>query len=350
METKNLSLIVGAGASRELGLPTGTELKKTILSFLDFRFDLGSRLKSGDYPIFWALQQHVRGSGKQDINDYLRAAHRIKDAMPQAISIDNFIDTHQGDSRIELCGKLAIVKSILDAERRSLLFVDTSAGRTKMDFARTDATWLNPFFRILTENCRASGLKERLSRVTLIVFNYDRCIEHYLHYALQNYYDLGHQEAADLINGMDVYHPYGTVGRLPWQRDTTNIGFGAELESTQLLSIARQIKTFTESTDPGSSEIAKIRSATRTSKRLLFLGFAFHKLNMQLLQSPEKPPLPDQFKRIFATAMGISRNDASEISEELMRLGSFLQPNVIVRNDLACNAIFSEFARGLSVQ
>lgn len=350
MDTKYLSLVVGAGASRELGLPTGAELKKTISSLLDIRFEHGYQQKTGDHNICEALRLHVRELGQHDINPHLHSAWRIRDAMPQAISIDNFIDTHQGDSQIELCGKLAIVKSILDAEKRSLLYVDPMSSHDKFDFLRTDVTWLNPFFRILTENCRPAELKERLSRVSLIIFNYDRCIEHYLHSALQNYFSLGSGKAAELVNGMDIYHPYGTVGQLPWQTDTTNVGFGAELGPTQLLSIARQIKTFTEGTDPDSSEIAAIRNATRTSKRLLFLGFAFHRLNMQLLQSSEKVASADQSKRIFATAMSISKNDASEISEELLQLGNCSEPNIHVRSDLACHTIFSEFARGLSVQ
>jgi len=269
--------------------------------------------------------------------------------MPQAISIDNFIDTHQGDAKIELCGKLAIVKSILDAERKSLLFIDPNSSKNKINFTRTDATWVNPFFRIVTENCRATELQSRLSKITLIVFNYDRCIEHYLYWSIQNYYGVGAQEAADLVNTMDIYHPYGTVGRLPWQNESSNVGFGAELGPTQLLSIARQIKTFTEGTDPDSSEIAEIRNATSTSARLLFLGFAFHKLNMELLCSKVQLPSPDQYKRIFATAMGISRNDSEEIANDLATLGNCPTSRVQVRTDLVCHAVFSEYARGLSL-
>jgi hypothetical protein len=35
-----------------------------------------------------------------DINPSLEAAWRIREALPQAISIDNFIESHQGDERV----------------------------------------------------------------------------------------------------------------------------------------------------------------------------------------------------------------------------------------------------------
>lgn len=352
LNNKKLTVIVGAGASRELGLPTGAELKKEISSLLNIRFAHGIRQQSGDFSICEALRAHVRDSDNhlEGLNPHLYAAWRIRDAMPQAISIDNFIDTHQGDVKIELCGKLAIAKAIIDAERRSLLYVDPSSGETKFDFSQTEATWVNNFFKIITENCRAVDLKKRLSEISLIIFNYDRCTEHYLYTAIQNYYALSAQDAASLVNSMDIYHPYGTVGLLPWQSDKSSTEFGAELNSTELLSIAKQIKTFTEGTNPDSSEVTEIRNATKTSARLVFLGFAFHKLNMELLRTQDELPLEDKSKRVFATAMGISRNDIEEIVEELAGMGNCEIPNIHVRNDLVCHAIFPEFARGISLQ
>ena len=36
---KKTTIIVGAGASKEVGLPTGCELKKVIAEMLDYEFD-----------------------------------------------------------------------------------------------------------------------------------------------------------------------------------------------------------------------------------------------------------------------------------------------------------------------
>ncbi len=107
--------VVGAGASNEARMPTGNELTATITNKIDIKFRDFEQI-SGDNAIASALKSHVA-----DIYPYQLACWHIRDAMPQAASIDNFID-HQGDDKIELCGKLAIVRSILEAEKNSLLF------------------------------------------------------------------------------------------------------------------------------------------------------------------------------------------------------------------------------------
>ncbi len=347
MKSKKLTLIVGAGASKELDLPVGSELKHKISALLDIRFDFNQQ-KSGDYQIRRALESAVRQTDdRAGINPHLHAAWRIRDAMPQAISIDNFIDNHQGDEKIELCGKLAIVKSILDAEKSSKIYVDPSNNRNGINYVNTEACWLNPFTRLLTENCRADQLEERLKSVAFVIFNYDRCIEHYLYYALQNYYKLSDARVAELLNGTHFYHPYGSIGSLPWQGQRNVAAFGEDLYPDSLLDNARQIKTFTEGTDPESSEVCAIRDAVATSDNLLFLGFAFHKLNMQLI-SPEATVMDDiSQKCAFATAFGLSKSDCNAISEEICKMRG--SPKTEIRNDLTCSAIFSEYTRGISL-
>jgi len=97
--------IVGAGASKEAGLPVGNELTATISEKIDIKFRNFNEQISGEYEISDALRQHTRNIGEPgEFNSYLNACWRIRDAMPQAISIDNFIEAHQGDEKIELCG------------------------------------------------------------------------------------------------------------------------------------------------------------------------------------------------------------------------------------------------------
>ena len=98
-------------------------------------------------------------------------------------------------------------------------------------------------------NCRRSvrgDLKERFKSITLIIFNYDRCIEHFIYYALQNYYRLSGSESAELIKCINMYHPYGDVGTLPWVNQNGAMEFGTEPRSKQLLELVKKIKTFTE--------------------------------------------------------------------------------------------------------
>ncbi len=112
--------VIGAGASSEAGLPTGNELTGTIADKVDIKIEGYDGQISGDVEIFRALRSLAKDADGH-IDEYLGACWRIRDAMPQASSIDAFID-NQGDDKIELCGKLAIVRSILEEEQKSRLF------------------------------------------------------------------------------------------------------------------------------------------------------------------------------------------------------------------------------------
>lgn len=349
MFNKKTLIVLGAGASNEAGLPTGYELKKNIANLLDFYFEWGSELKKGDYLIVDALRRAVRSKdpNSRDINPYIEAGRKIKDALPQAISIDNYIDSHQGDDRLELCGKLAIVRSILEAEKKSKIYVDKFGKKNKLDFQATEETWYNMFFKLITENCNLEQLPERLSTIELVVFNYDRCIEHYLYHAIQTYYHVNEQAAASIVKKINIYHPYGTVGNLPWCASDNSIEYGAEPNSHQLLELASKIKTFTEGTDPNSSDISAIRNGFASSDIVLFLGFAYHRQNLRLIDPTAIKLENNHGAHYFGTAIGISDSDCGLITDELMSFGKANRINI--RNNLTCAQLFRHYWRSLSL-
>lgn len=348
MSNKKTLFIVGAGASTEAKMPDGCGLKQEIANLLNIKFKDGYTQSSGDWCICEALRIYVKQLKEQNINPYLYAAWRIREAMSQAISIDNFIDTHNTDKKIELCGKLAIVRSILDAEKNSLLYIDNSNRNNRLNFRALEKTWYTNFMMLLTENCTKENLLKRFKSIALIVFNYDRCIEHFLYNSLQNYYSLKPDETSKLVKGIEIYHPYGIVGSLPWQ-DDRSVAFGVELPPQGLLDRARQIKTFTESTDPKSSEISAIRNNVINADRIVFLGFAYHKLNMKLLMSDI--PVADSLKvrSCFGTAKGISNSDCEIINAELKDFYKSSIKTVNIHNNLDCYHLFKEHRRSLSL-
>lgn len=150
-----------------------------------------------------------------------------------------------------------------------------------------------------------------------------------------------------LLNSVQFYHPYGS-------RRNSPLAGSKEISPPSVKNFdltrsenARQIKTFTEGADPDSSKICEIREEVATSDNLLFLGFAFHKLNMQLV-SPSTTGIDETSqKRAFATAFGISKSDCSAIVAEICSMRG--SPKTEIRNDLTCAAIFSEYTRGISL-
>ena len=312
MPPKKTTIVVGAGASAEAGLPTGPQLTNEIGRSLAFRYKHG-QLTSGDRTIFLVLQH------QSNIDQCFRAAERICKALPQITSIDEFIDNHRGDQEVERCGKLAIVRSILKAERSSKLYINPNNIYNVLNFSSIEDTWFNRFWQKLSKGCTADELKERLSSIVLIIFNYDRCLEHYLYHSIPNYYELRPEDAACLVNSIKIFHPYGTTGSLPWNGGRVHVEFGAEPTPDQLNMLASQTKTFTEGTDPDASDVEAIRSHVTDADTLVFLGFAYHPQNIDLLKSSRKITRTCSIG-ILGTAYGISDVDRHEIEQDITEL------------------------------
>ena len=348
---KSLVLVVGAGASKEVNLPVGAELRMKIAQALDIRYNDLNRGSSGDAIIGDAFRVLATAADPltRNITPFLSSSWRIRDAMPQAISIDNFIDSHRNDERITVCGKLAIARCILTAEAESLLFVNRQEVNSRKKFTDVDGTWFNAFFQLLTENCQEAEIDQRFSQVAIVSFNYDRCIAHYLHGALQNYYGISAERAAQAMNNLQIFHPYGSVGQLPWQAQSNGVDYGLKPSGPNLVKISEGIRTFTEGIDPNHSRIVEIRRTLEQAKRIVFLGFAFHRLNLSLLF----PGLADGQQILnrstYATGHGISDADGQEIRRELSNLGAVFQERFNFRNDLTCTKLFREYWRSLSL-
>ncbi|WP_193368244.1 hypothetical protein [Pelagibius marinus] len=341
--------VVGAGASSEVKLPLGSQLKSRIADAIDIKFGRDHQ-ETGSPEIMDALRVHanfVRNTTPSwvDVNHYLHAGWRIRDAMPQASSIDTFIDAHSGNEAIELCGKLAISHTILNAEKASLLYVDQRMRKDHFDFKSVEKTWLSRFFQALTTGCSKDQLPSIFDQVAFVTFNYDRCIEHFLYHSLQNFYGVAAEEAAELVNSLRIYHPYGQVGRLPWQNELSPVPFGASCGGSDLLTISSQIKTFTEQVDDEDS-LGAAHEAITKADQVAFLGFAFHDQNMELLN----PGTETSARRILATGKGLSGTDCDMVQSELKRAfekadGSV--PFIHVGQNLTCVDLFDEFLRTL---
>jgi hypothetical protein len=266
-------------------------------------------------------------------------------AMPQAISIDNFMDAHSENSALQLCGKLAIAQAILEAEANSKLMIDDRS-QEQFDPKKLSNTWYENFFKLLGENVRVGDLGKIFENVSFVIFNYDRCVEHFLFHSLQNYYRIAPNHAYDLLESLKISHPYGCVGPLFVRGDGPNVTFGGRHRSMNLVNIAGQIKTFTERVEDEAARDS-LRTQVQEADTLVFLGFAFHPLNMELMTSDVK----SECERIFGTAIGISQADLDVIQFDTHKMlnrhwGSGLQMHL--DNKLTCAELFTNYWRSLS--
>ena len=152
-------------------------------------------------------------------------------------------------------------------------------------------------------------------------------------------------EAAQLVAHLEIHHPYGLVGPLPWMNGQQGIEYGAIPNPRQLLELSSQLRTFTEAT----SDVDAVRGAISNARRIVFLGFAFHRLNVDLLFPGVIPGTPAKTESVFATAVSLSQSDCGVIANELVKKALHPRESVFLRNDLTCASLFREYRLLLSL-
>src|SRR6266705_4500342 len=327
--------IVGAGASNEVGMPIGWELRDIIAQKLHMRFEHGHKfIGKGDTNILHAL----RVAYKDDANSYLETCALINAGIGLSLSIDDFIDIHRADPKVAVCGKLAIAAAILEKERQSKLYVDPSNIYNTIDISSIQNTWYDAFLRML--QVPKGELSKLFENVTIICFNYDRCIEHFLVHAISKQYGIKQQEARSLVATLRIFRPYGSVG--DYFRD---VPFGSS-SLPPLESVVSSLKTYTEQI-VDKEALEAMKTTVAEARTLVLLGSAFHENNMTLLQ----PDGHVEDKRIFATRKGILDPDLPSLYYALSRLHGIRPPreNLDHRNFLAstCNDLFDTYKLSL---
>src|SRR5262249_9458227 len=258
--------VLGAGASAEVGLPLGSELAAIISKKMDIRFDdFGMKhVGSGDAELFaQVLYRH-----RQEANAYQRAAWLIRDGISLARSIDDFLDLHCSNAYVNRYGKAVIARAILEAERQSKLYFDAGLTLNPNEVAHT---WLVKFMHMLSPGIPKENVRRIFENISFIVFNYDRCLEHPLANALPKLYSIREEEAREIVRGLNILHPYGVVGDAP---------FGSN--RADYFALADAIKTYTEQIDAAETT-AKLVAEVERAECIVFLGFAFHSQNIQML-------------------------------------------------------------------
>ena len=92
---------------------------------------------------------------------------------------------------------------------------------------------------------RREQIETLFSEVTIINFNYDRVLQHYLYWALQGLW-FTTIEAQVAVAGLDIIPVYGSIGPLEWQAED-GVPFGSnDWSRLDLDGIAKRIFTYTE--------------------------------------------------------------------------------------------------------
>lgn len=335
--------VVGAGASHEVNLPVGRKLADTIADMFAYSLgDIGD-IESGDREFLYQINRHHR----DHVGSLVQAAQIISHGVVLAASIDQFIDKHDADPRIALLGKAAIVASILDAERNSLLAVSEQK-RERLQFLRLRKTWYWGLGNLLT--ARKGTLDRIFDDIAIICFNYDRCIEQFLAHYLSDFYNVPLKECRELVREkLKILRPYGQVAPIHGGNDMVN--FGADWRPINIFALAQNIRTFTEAHD--GKTVGEIRDTIRFADTIAFLGFHYLEQNMDVLT----PPQSCAASKVFGTAHERSPYEISEIKSLVRQMVMGSDGNKRTRasggepiiEPMDCNTLFTDYGLGLKL-
>jgi hypothetical protein len=347
MFQSNTVFIVGAGASKEVGLPIGQELTTKIASLLNMHVEFES-VKSGDPQIEEVLKRKVNEDPERwQGNRFIGSARHIGEAMQLATSIDTFLESFQHDKERVLLGKLGIAKAIIRAERASKLG-PTSNDTKPFNINGVTNTWYVPLAQAIFSGISSKQVQSAFENVTFIVFNYDRCLQVFLMRALEVYFELKQSEAQNILRRAKFLHPYGSLGSI-FDGMPNRVPFGAE--SVDLAAAAERIATFSE-TLTDTELLSGIATAMQNAETIVFLGFGYHRQNFEILHH-QPISVGRRAARVLGTTHGLSESDTSVVRSMISNLIWAQPPSGYIDTSIhtfggTCYEFFGEFWRSLT--
>lgn len=327
------TLIVGAGASCELQMPSNEELLIKFGQSYDFtRFGSGLETRDSTHLAQYLGKMATRlGKGDENIH---HAANRLREASKLSRSVDAMLDQHDDDPMISAAGKLGIVHFICQAEAKSILRL-TPRIEGDLPVQGTD-TWLYQLGQLVTSGVPRSQVESCFDNLTIINFNYDRSVEHFLQFALMMAFGMELKEAQKIVaQKLNIIHPYGTVGRLPWQLDDgADVEWGTE-QPQNIHDLSGLIRTSAEVRLDHQMLLA-IRGQVSGAKRIVFLGFGYQPQNVELLVDCGLSHDPE----VMATVFGMSQTNRTSVIRMLKRkMGLESDDHLLIMNAKCCDML-----------
>lgn len=281
MITKETVLILGAGASAPYGFPSGQRLKDLVCHGSDH--EVG---RAGiDVLVYSSLKSTLLRSGCSSVDSFL-------ESRPEYLDI----------------GKTAIAATLLPMERTGKLFDEWSAIRLKPNISKdylNNWPWYEFLFGILADGIPFEDIGG--NKLSVVTFNYDRSLEHFLFTALKNRYGKTDGDCAELIDHhLPIVHVYGSLGKLEWQEganEANTVPYVSRGEAPYLQLAANNIVILHEGVG-NSPEFTEARKLLNSAEQVFFVGFGYHPVNLQRLGIGKEIILP---KTTVGTALSLDK-------------------------------------------
>jgi len=272
----NTVLILGAGASKPFGFPTGAELVRDICDMLE-------SADSEDFQTILRLHKRAR--------EIKRFRNGLNEAKPR--SVDAWLEHNREFLAI---GKNAIACAILKRENRS-------------NFGVTD-NWYDLLFEAL--NCPVDQFGE--NRVAIVTFNYDRSLEYYLHRKLlATYTPATKRFCEEQLNKIPIVHVYGCLGPVEWEDRRRMVAYGEYEDEDIIGRAAENIRIMSDkgNEDEGGYFGEAHELLRRNVRAIYYFGFGFDPTNLERLV----PSLCFPGHKVLGTCYGLSYQRKREVEK-----------------------------------
>lgn len=326
--------IIGAGCSVPYGFPTGRDLMQNLKNFnYGRKFPRGDDSTSDLFLVDLYQEQFGYSSTDNKISygkDYawvlpypeheefynqlmdeiaLPFAQSIRRSM--MVSTDEFLKNRLNQDKSDEAnfGKRLIAYEILKAEQESLREPNrllSGSGLSK-DKWLGNIDWIQHLFSRIDQQ---PNWEEILKQTVFLTFNYDRVLEYciFLYLTADKQYESAAAHA--FIEEMQIFHVNGYIGPIK------TIPFGA-VENGQYQEIAKGMETVWEKRqNRDESEKLKYQEILKNANRVYFLGFSYIPDNLESIGIDRGAEIIHDAK-VYATAMGMSPQNRSRISEYL---------------------------------
>lgn len=303
---KRTVIVIGAGAGKDFGMPTGEELVRQIANRIEveqtFHHEIGEYCKAlgkGTTKSLFAEQLE-----KEKYKPYLDISKIVSHYQP--FSIDELLDSIRQDKiniSIEDAGITKEKEKLIEAGK-TLIAMFLLQAEDKEIFGNFEATCWYRHLRsaIITSGRNDDEIAKQLKNMTIISFNYDRSLDYFLRTRLGKFYDK-----------IKVIYPYGKLAG-DWNeesQDYSDISYGYFKKSgeedvkkrKEIFEVAEAIgkkggkerlKIIGELDD--SCELKEIQKSITEAMHIYFLGFGFHQENCRILGMTSETKLTPEIK------------------------------------------------------
>lgn len=300
------TLVIGAGANCEIEMPDGAELLTRIGAGFDFE-RLGTQLQTRDMAALAGIFEASAERLGTTYEGLIEGGSTIKQATRVATSIDAVLEQYGSDNpNVIAAGKIALAYYTLQAEDKSTLGLEPrDAGDLPL---RGTENWLFQLGQLITKGVPRAKADQCFDNLSIVCFNYDRSIEHFMPWVLTMAFGMPMEEARSLVSThLRIVHPYGCPGRLPWMSGAGSPCEWGDDAPEDWLAVAKGIHTASERVRDkrfSSFLLAEIAHG----KRLGFLGFGFDPMNTSMLF--DRAPIHDPDVMVALTGFGAGTKKA----------------------------------------